>query len=127
MGGAESADAQFVGTLRDVEHRAGRYVELDRYRFTPALEGGRLRIFSGENLALAGPQPDRPCTLSVRGRFRTPEVLEVAEYHVHWPFFRDAASGLGLLALLLVIVERGRQHGTLTVRTNGKNDPMRSG
>lgn len=99
---AEKADVHSIGTLRAVESRPARRVELDRSRYSVADGRPQLRLFSGEILVAAGDLPPAPGTVSVRGRFVDSKTLQIEEYHVHRNWFRDAASYVGLLLLAFV-------------------------
>jgi hypothetical protein len=102
MPAAEAADLHFAGTLRDVAARAGREVEFDRARIRHGEDGlARLSVWTGETLDLAGlPVPASAGTVSVRGRFLGPGLVEVAELHLHRGPRRDMLTVLGLLLML---------------------------
>ncbi|OQX14987.1 MAG: hypothetical protein BWK76_13855 [Desulfobulbaceae bacterium A2] len=103
---AEVADNHFVRTLRQVAERPGRDIAFDRCRYDPAL--GAVRIFSGEVLPVRGLTLTEPATLSLNGRFVDHHVVEVHDWHRHWPLVRDLTSGLGLAAVLLLLIGAGR-------------------
>lgn len=93
----ESADNHFVRTLRQRSERVGRAVELDRVLY----EDGRVGTFAFENLAVTGVDIEGRRRVSLRGRFVDTSTVAVEELHLHWPFFRDGASYLGLGAISL--------------------------
>lgn len=108
MRAAEAADLHFVATLRREALRSGKPLELDRNAFEPdAGGGGVVVVWTGERLRAEGLDLAAPATVSLRGRFADPTRLEVAFAHVHWNGFRDAASYVGLGALLVYWM-RGR-------------------
>jgi hypothetical protein len=107
---AERADLHYAATLRDMEGRAGRTIGFDRARLVAGGDGPRLRVWTGESLALAQAVPDllpepgagpEAVPVSLRGRFLDAGTVEVAELRRHVPGLRDYASYLGLALVAL--------------------------
>ena len=72
----------------------------DRVPFWPDDGGGGVVVaWSGERLRVEGIETSSAGTVSLRGRFEDADRIRVLEHHRHWPWFRDGASYLGLLAL----------------------------
>jgi hypothetical protein len=103
LDGPAEADNHFVKTLREYEKRPGRYLGIDRKDYFRNEEGGFIRTFAGESLAVEGVEVDRAAVLSIRGRFLSVDRVEVEEYHVH-SRFRNMASyvGLSMIAILWI-------------------------
>lgn len=101
VGGPAALDSHYVNTLRQVDERPGRYLELDRARFHPDQQGGVLEIYTGERLRVQGLSLEEPTKVSVKGRFIAPDILRVETVQVHGEQ-RDVFSivGLGALAVL---------------------------
>jgi len=108
MTAAEAPDNHMIATLRDIESRPGKPVELDRVFFRPE-DGGYVKIFSAEKLKVVGQLPDGPCSVSIRGRFLDSRTVEIQEIHRHLLFWRDAASYVGLLLVALIWARDGRR------------------
>jgi membrane-bound metal-dependent hydrolase YbcI (DUF457 family) len=103
MNAAEEADAHYVNTLRNVESRAGRFIEFDRESFQPTAEA-RLLFAYGESFELEGVDLAVPATLSVRGTFVSESAVHAHEYHVHQSSVRDLATMVGLAAVCVLLV-----------------------
>ena len=71
----------------------------------PKLQGGRRPSRFRQRFAEGGEQLSVACT-EAQGR------LAVEQVHVHWPAFRDAASYVGLFALLVYWMRGWRARGT---------------
>lgn len=97
--GPAAAGNHFAATLRDLEARPGRYVELDRSRYRSS--DRTLRIFSGERLAVRGMSLPRDAMVSVRGNFVDPHTIHVSAFHVHSPV-RDISSKAALAGVMCV-------------------------
>lgn len=102
LNASEAEDNHFVKTLRQVENRQGKPIEFDRAFYQYESSDGKLRVFNGEELNLVGLELRRSAQLSIRGVFLDSNTVEVNEYHLHSPHFRDNASylGLSLIAIL---------------------------
>jgi hypothetical protein len=104
MTAIEAEDSHFIETLRDVEKRPGRIVEMDRDLVVPG--NGRLmwETFTGEQLDILGePQPDEGL-YSARARFEDSQTIRILELRRHNAWLREAASYVGLAVLLAVWV-----------------------
>ncbi|MEM7644507.1 MAG: hypothetical protein AAF366_18575 [Pseudomonadota bacterium] len=115
---AERADAHFTGTLRAVETREARTIAFDRAGVTRDSGDARLRVWTGETFAVTGMAlPDGAETVSVQGRFATPDTVLITALHVHAKGWRDLMSYLGLALvgawwlLAGLNVWRGRHRG----------------
>jgi len=95
--GPASADNHSVRTLREHQERPGKPVEFDRNPYR-AEHGGSLRTFAGEELQVDG-WSGESALLSARGVFVDASRVELREVHVHWPWYRDLGSYVGLLAV----------------------------
>ena len=102
MNQVEEADAHFIKTLRHAETRIGRAVEFDRVSYTKGESGGIIKTMSNEYLkVLTNPSP-QSALVSIKGRFKAPDRIEVEDLHIHSSWFRDVASYLGLVVLLVL-------------------------
>ncbi len=103
MGAVERSNSHHVATLREVTHRAGRPIELDRPWLDREGTAAGLRLFTGERLRIRGVVEAAPGSVSVRGRFVEQQAIEVLELHPH-AAGRDLASyaGLALAAVLFL-------------------------
>ncbi|MCL7487535.1 MAG: hypothetical protein M8357_05100 [Desulfobulbaceae bacterium] len=97
--GPDLADNHFVATLRNVDERPGKYLELDRSRYRSS--DHTVGIFSGERLRITGTLPEGDAIISVRGRFSDRKTIHLSAYHVHSPL-RDTSSVIALAGVLLV-------------------------
>ncbi len=97
--GPDRADSHYLATLRSIEERPGKYLELDRSRYRSS--DSTVELFSGERLKVTGKQPRRDTLLSVQGHFVDRDTLRIAAYHVHSPA-RDASSIIGLAGVLVL-------------------------
>lgn len=97
--GPAAADNHFASTLRDAEARPGKYVEFDRSRYQSG--DRKLRIFSGERLAVRGMNLSRDAVVSVRGHFIDPHTIHISAFHVH-STVRDMSSKAALAGVLCV-------------------------
>ncbi|HXK11172.1 MAG TPA: hypothetical protein VMT70_16110 [Vicinamibacteria bacterium] len=101
LGAVEASDSYSVKTLREVDSRAGRTVGLDRTAFLATPGGGRIRLWTGEQVRATGPLPAQDVTVSLYGTFLAPDVLRVDRLVEHrqdrdWPSY-VALVLLGLL------------------------------
>jgi hypothetical protein len=107
LDGPAGADNHFGETLRQRELRPGRYIEIDRDRYSTGASGPRIETFAGESLTLEGIDIAGPALVSLRGRFASADRIVVEEYHVHPRGLRDLASYIGL-ALIAACWARDR-------------------
>jgi hypothetical protein len=120
----ERSDFHYLRTLKDKANRVGKYVEFDRVAHDARLPG--VRLFSGEWIRVTGTIiPGNAKTISIRGRFTTPDTVQVINYQVN-DRSRDLASMAGIfLACLLmgqtVIVSRYFSFIPTKDRTHAQN------
>jgi hypothetical protein len=97
--GPDQADNHYIATLRNVEERPGRYLELDRSRYRSS--DNTVEIFSGERIKVTGDHPSKDAILSVKGYFSDNNTVHVSSFHIHSPL-RDASSKIALAGVLLI-------------------------
>ena len=97
LSSSEDADNHFVKTLRTVETRKGKYIEIDRAKYMTKNDKNILVTFSGEEIGVEGIRHDHTASVSVKGTFVSNHLIRVSNYHTHNVRFRDTASYLGLL------------------------------
>lgn len=112
----QETDAHFVDTLRDRDERTGRYVEFDRVTLRTEPDTV-LQTFAGE-VAATRVGHEAAGTVSVRGRFVTPDTVAVEDLHAHWPTFREGSSMGGLLVVVGLWLLGGR--GTIAPGPSGR-------
>jgi len=95
----QNKDNHFVKTLRDVENRVGKYVEMERKSFDANTM--TIKTFAGENINVKGVEVNKAAVLSIRGTFIAQDTILVSEFHVHNAVVRDWASYMGLSLVLL--------------------------
>jgi hypothetical protein len=100
--GPEEADNHYLKTIRLPENRPGKYVEFDRVRYSNKPNGDFLQSSTSEGLRVQGLKLCGPATVSVRGVFINENEILVSEYHVHFNWFRDTASYLGLALIIFI-------------------------
>ena len=102
MSAAERNDLHYVDTLRHVEARPGKLIEIDRGRvyFNDA-DKPVLRMTSGPEFVLLGEINRQAQQISVRGRFVDPDTIAVERVYVHQKGEREIYTliGLGIVAL----------------------------
>jgi hypothetical protein len=98
--GPRKADNHFIRTLEETENRPGNPLELDRQYYEKNPAGDMIRIFTGEEIKTTPEILDHSTLVSVRGRFVTPNKLEVLEFHEHSHWFRDMSTYLGIFLLI---------------------------
>lgn len=101
----EASGSYGIRTLRDVEHRTGLTLELDRTRFRRTSERTFVILWTGEELAVTGLTPERDARVSLRGTFVRPDLLQIEALTEH-TVNRDWASYVGLI-LLIALWARG--------------------
>lgn len=97
--GPEIENNHFVATLRKMEQRPGKSMEIDRRKFRG--RDNSIQVFSGERLRLHGNIPDSDALLSVRGNFIDATNIQVDNFHRH-NFARDLASLVALTGIVSV-------------------------
>ena len=98
------ADNHFIATLKDVQNRTGKSIEIDRNTLLSDNSGDKFKTSYGENLNLRNFENAEVQTgdkVSLQGRFIDSHTIHVDSYHKHTSF-RDYASMLGLACVLLV-------------------------
>ena len=94
--GPEAANAQFIKTLKERENRAGRLIEFDRNDYKKHPQGDTLTVWTHEEFQVAGHPGRQSATVSIRGRFISPERLEIYDLHEHNTWFRDRSKLCGI-------------------------------
>ncbi|MDH3600659.1 MAG: hypothetical protein OEU26_13575, partial [Candidatus Tectomicrobia bacterium] len=100
--GPYARDNHYVQTLRNHAQRPGRQVEMDRRPYTPRDHGATVSTVVGEQIRVSSQPLPHAATVSVRGTFIDPNTIRIDALHVHWPWFRDGASYLGIILLVVV-------------------------
>lgn len=97
----ENRNNHFVKTIRSVENRKGKPVEIDRAYYLVQGSEKMLKVFSGERIKVKGVNLQSSAVISIQGQFTDKNEISVSDYHIH-SIFRDLASyvGLGLIATL---------------------------
>lgn len=96
LSGPERANNHFADTLRDKDNRVGKPIQLDRVPWDP--ETG-IRVFSGDVLKADGLEDVLADTISIQGRFVSPNRIEVHRWQRHQAGLRNLASYMGLLGV----------------------------
>lgn len=89
-------DFYYLQTLRERKFRPGKHIEFDRVPYSASRR--TVTLFSGESVTLRGKLPASSGTLSVQGRFITPDTVQVSRYRRHGRI-RDPASVLGIFLI----------------------------
>jgi hypothetical protein len=96
LSAVEDADNHFVKTLRNIESREGKYIEVDRAGYITENEKNKIRTFAGEKIEIEGIEQSDTNFVSVQGTFILDDQIRVSNYHTHYIIFRDFASYAGL-------------------------------
>ena len=97
----EQQNNHFVKTLRDYNTRTGKYIELDRAVYMPEFKEDYLKTFSDEKIKVANLKLIGEKTVSIKGKFLSPDEIYVDDYHIHSKFRDDASIiGISLTAVL---------------------------
>jgi membrane-bound metal-dependent hydrolase YbcI (DUF457 family) len=96
LSGPERANNHFTETLRDKDNRIGKPIQLDRVPWNP--ETG-IHVFSGDVLKAVGLEDVPADTVSIQGRFVSPNRIEVHRWRRHRAGLRNLASYIGLLGV----------------------------
>jgi len=101
LSGPENANNHYIKTLRQLESRQGREVEIDRG--LSYLKNGvcNFRTFAKEELLAKGKIDDCSGITSVRATFFNQNTIHVIDKHRHWGKLRDIFSYIGLLFIVL--------------------------
>jgi hypothetical protein len=97
--GPYAADNYFIKTLRERHARAGRYIEMDRANYVSHAEEASMFSLVGEAIRVQGPPQDHTAKISIEGTFLDAETVRIENIHLHWPWFRDGSSYIGLMWL----------------------------
>lgn len=98
---AEKTNSHYIGTLRHVEQRSGKYIELDRVVFSP-VPTSHIQTDTGESIRVRRITETMPRVISLQGQFINAGEIEVKTYRTHAGRLRDGISYLGLLLVLLL-------------------------
>lgn len=96
-----AADNHFISTLKDVQHRAGKKIEIDRNIYFQSDGMVKLKTSYGEFIKLNNIKTENGALISLQGSFIDNYTIRVDNYHTHTRF-RDYASMLGLACVLLI-------------------------
>jgi hypothetical protein len=97
--GPYAQDNHYVQTLQNHSQRTGRQVEMDRRPYTPHDRGAAVSTLVGEPIRVSSQPLPHAATVSLRGTFIDSDTIRIDALHVHWPWFRDGASYLGIILL----------------------------
>jgi len=100
----EEVDSHFIRTLRHSETRMGHAVEFDRVSYIKKESGDVIKTMSNEYLKVVPNLLPQSALVSIKGRFKTSDSIEVEDLHIHSSWFRDVASYVGLAALLIMSI-----------------------
>jgi hypothetical protein len=95
----EKSNTNFIQLKKDAEIRSGQSIELDRVSFEK--ETSTVTIFAREKLSATGALPQQSGTISLKGRFLSPDSLHIEQFHIH-NSYRFYASQVGLFLVLLI-------------------------
>ncbi len=96
---AYEANIHYSQTLKDMERRSGKKIELDRTRYNT--ESNTVESLVDTHFKIANPDGFSSGTISIRGHFQDKETIKIDEFHCH-KTSRDYASYVGLLLALLL-------------------------
>ncbi|MCP3887676.1 MAG: hypothetical protein GY702_02225 [Desulfobulbaceae bacterium] len=102
LGAMEETDTYYIKTMRHVSERPGKTIEFDRAHYFA--ENQQIRIYSGEQLQIVGPQPKQSGRVSFKGTFINTKTLLSDRYHYHQDF-RDVASALGVFLSCTLLLQ----------------------
>lgn len=96
-----NADNHFVGTLKDIDNRENKYVEMDRrkIRFDESTNSYWIKSFDEDEIELENVSKITSSKLSIKGKFVSTDKIWVTEYHENWVIFRDGSSYVGLFLI----------------------------
>jgi len=96
-----AADNHFISTLKDVQNRAGKKIEIDRNNYFLSDGAAKLKTSYGDFITLENIQVENGALISLQGKFIDNHTIYVDNYHIHSKF-RNYASMLGLACVLLI-------------------------
>lgn len=93
----------FVKTLSEYENRTGKLIELDRKKIEFEKSSNRYFIESIDKsyIKLEGIENTNAYKISIKGKFINNNTIKVTELHEHIIWFRDGASYIGLVFILI--------------------------
>ena len=100
LSGPENADNHFVKTLRAVETRAGKTIELDRVKYTNNDTKKTIRTFAREEIPVEGIKQEKSGIVSIQGKFIRNKLIRVSNYHTHHLILRNIGNYAGLFLVL---------------------------
>ena len=102
LSGPEDADNHYVKTLRSIETREGKYIEVDRAGYIINNKKNILSTYANEKIEVEGiKETSSKNNVSIQGTFIHHKLIKVSNYHTHYATFRDIASYAGLFLVLL--------------------------
>jgi len=109
----EDANNHFIKTLRNENNRTGKYVEFDRkkIKFDKLTNQYSIQTFDKSYIPIEGIKKTDAYKISLRGKFIDNHTIRAIEYHKHIVWFRDGASYVGLILVLVAGVLRLRVFG----------------
>ncbi len=107
--GPERANNHFVQTLRAVEDRKGKVIEVDRVFYSVQGEKKVLKLFNGEKIKVTGIDLPSSAVVSIRGKFTAKDKISVDVYHLHSKL-RDLASYMGLAFIAILWLWSALRH-----------------
>jgi hypothetical protein len=99
--GPKAADNHYVKTLSSIETRRGKNIELDRVKYKTKNEKRILITYAKEEIEVEGIKQNTSDRVSIQGSFIDNKHIRVSNYHFQYVIFRDTASYIGLLLVLL--------------------------
>ncbi|PID61980.1 MAG: hypothetical protein CR986_02305 [Ignavibacteriae bacterium] len=102
---AIKADNHFLGTLTS-KTRKDKYIEMDRKNvvFDKNTNSFWIESFNKELIELSGIKNIKSNRISIKGKFKTNNLIYVTDYTENWAFFRDGSSYLGLSLILFCFI-----------------------
>lgn len=97
MDGLQQSNSSYILTLIENDQRTGKHIELDRVYYSA--QDRKITVFTGESFTISGNTPMASGTVSLRGKFTTPHIINSDAFHLH-NGYRNKASYLGLLLSL---------------------------
>ncbi|MEE9430248.1 MAG: hypothetical protein V3V16_04350 [Melioribacteraceae bacterium] len=103
MSHVEEANNHFIKTLRKENNRAGKFVEFDRKKieFNELTNQYSIQTFDKSFIPVEGISRVSANKISLRGKFIDNKTIKVIDYHEHIVWFRDGASYIGLILVLI--------------------------
>lgn len=96
-----SADNHYINTLKDIQNRTGKNIEIDRNTFVHDDAHSGVLTSYGELIAVKNVQAEHGELISIQGKFIENGVIHVNQYHVHSKF-RNYASMIGLACVSFI-------------------------